>query len=257
MSTDKRVPARSDAEVRRTAERTKAEFGVSRRRPVNILRCLQSGSVLTLYGRKKLVFLVVEDSELKNVDAKTEFSKGVVTITCRRSVCDRATMGVGRDRMTLAHELAHAVLHHSVPLFRLVGAAGASDLAQDGAYTSAEHQAKVFAAAFLIHDEDAAQMGSAQEISEQFLVSLQAAEICFDRLKRAAERQRSAERIRTIADQTIAILKGQPAEQNQKTYLNDPCVSCHANALIPLGIKVLCDNCGFIGDRFQDGDRQD
>jgi IrrE N-terminal-like domain len=177
MSIDKRVPARSDAEVRRIAERTKAEFGISRRRPVNILRCLESGSVLTLYGRKKLVFIVVDDSELGTADAKTDFSKGVVTITCQRSVRDRATMGVGRDRMTLAHELAHAVLHHSVPLFRLVGAAGATDLAQDGAHTSAEHQAKVFAAAFLIHDEDAAEMASAQEISEQFGISLQAAEI--------------------------------------------------------------------------------
>ena len=151
MSLDKRVPARSDAEVRRIAERTKAEFGVSRRRPVNILRCLESGSVLTLYGRKKLVFLVVDDSELPDAYAKTEFSKGVVTITCRRSVRDRAMMGAGRDRMTLAHELAHAVLHHSVPLFRIVGAHGATDLSQDGAHTSAEHQAKVFAATFAFY----------------------------------------------------------------------------------------------------------
>ena len=66
-----------------------AEFGVSRRRPVNILRCLESGSVATLYGRKKLVFVVVNDEELEGVDAKTEFSKGVVTITCRRSVRNR------------------------------------------------------------------------------------------------------------------------------------------------------------------------
>ncbi len=101
MSLDKRVPARSDSEIRRIAERTKAEFGVSRRRPVNILRCLESGSILTLYGRKKLVFNTVDDAELENVDAKTEFSKGVVTITCKRGVCDRARVGVGRDRMTL------------------------------------------------------------------------------------------------------------------------------------------------------------
>jgi IrrE N-terminal-like domain len=154
-------------------------FGISRRRPVNILRCLESGSVLTLYGRKKLIFLVVDDSELA-ADAKTEFSKGLVTITCRRTVRHQAAMGVGRDRMTLAHELGHGVLRHSVPLFRLVGAAGATDLAQEGAHTSAEHQAKVFAAAFLIHDEDAAKMGSAEEISEQFGVSLEAAKVCFD-----------------------------------------------------------------------------
>jgi hypothetical protein len=207
MPIDKRVPARSDAEVRRIAERTKVEFGISRYRPVNILRCLESESVLTLYGRRKLIFLVVEDSELGAVDAKTEFSKGVVTITCRRSVRDRAAMGVGRDRMTLAHELAHAVLHHSVPLFRVVGAAGATDLALDGAHTSAEHQAKVFASAFLIHDEDATKMNSAEEISEQFGVSLQAAKLCFGRLRRQAERQHSAERVRKKADEVIALLR--------------------------------------------------
>lgn len=95
MSFDKRVPARSDPEIRRIAERTKAEFGISRRRPVNILRCLESGPVLTLYGRKKLIFLVVDDSELSDADAKTEFAKAVVTITCRRNVRDRAAMGVG------------------------------------------------------------------------------------------------------------------------------------------------------------------
>jgi hypothetical protein len=142
-------------------------------------------------------------------------------------------------------------------MFRIVGAAGASDLAREAAHTSAEHQAKVFAAAFLIHDEDAAKMLSAQEISEEFGVSLQAAKVCFDRLRRKAEHLKSAERVRKSADEAIEILKGRSPKQIQKSYLNDPCASCHAIALIPLGIKVLCDNCGFVGERFQDGDKQD
>ena len=253
MSVDKRVPARSDAEVRRIAERTKAEFGVSRRRPVNILRFLKSCSLLTLYGRKKLVLLVVDDADLGGIDAKTEFSKDVVTITCKRGVRDRAEVGVGRDRMTLAHELGHAVLHHSVPMFKLVGAAGASDLARDGAHTSAEHQAKIFAAAFLIHDEDAAKLGNAQEISEEFGVSLQAAQVCFDRLNRKAERQRSSERVRKNADELIALLRRQP--QLQPTYIADPC-SCGMRTLRAIdATRVKCDSCGFLGERFQDGDQ--
>ena len=48
--------------------------------------------------------------------------------------------------MTLAHELAHAVLHHSARMFRVVGATGLTDLASEAAHTSGEHQAKVFAA---------------------------------------------------------------------------------------------------------------
>lgn len=252
MSVDTRVPARSDTEIRRIAERTKAEFGVSRRWPVNILRCLELGSVLTLYGRKQLVFLVVDDAELEGIDAKTEFSNDVVTITCKRSVRDRAAVGVGRDRMTLAHELAHAVLHHSVPMFRVAGAAGVTDLAKHSAHTSAEHQAKVFAAAFLIHDEYAADMISAEQISEEFGVSLKAAEVCFDRLRRKAERQRSAERVRKSADETIALLRGKL--QKPPTYLPDPC-SCGMSTLRWEGTKVRCDSCGFFGDRFQDGDK--
>ena len=142
----------------------------------------------TLYGRKKLLFLVVDDGELGKADAKTEFAKGVVTISVERSVRDQARLGVGRARMTLAHELAHAVMHHGTPLFRLISEVGPTALAKETAYESAEHQAKVFAAAFLIHDEDAALMRDAEEISAQFGVSIEAARICRSRLQKKAER---------------------------------------------------------------------
>jgi hypothetical protein len=88
VSEDKRVTGRSDEEVRAIAERTKSEYGVARRRPVNILKHLESGYVPTLYGRKKLLFLVVDDGELGKADAKTEFAKGMVTISVKRSVRD-------------------------------------------------------------------------------------------------------------------------------------------------------------------------
>lgn len=264
MSADKRVPGRSDEEVRRIAERTKDDYGASRRRPVNILRHLESGSVLTIYGPKKLRFIVVDDEELEGVDAKTEFENGVVVITCGRSVRDRAEMGAGRDRMTLAHELGHAVLHHSVPLFRLAGAIGATTLAQDAAYKSAEHQAKVFAAAFLIHDEDATEMSSAEEISIEFGVSKQAAAICFERLQRKAERAQAAERVRKMAEEAKAILlrkrtvvsvASQPITSATR-HLPDPCTVCGSETLISLGpTKVHCESCGFSGDQLQDGDK--
>lgn len=251
MSVDKRVPGRSDEEVRRIAERTKTEFAVSRRRPVNILRCLESGSVATCYGRKKLLFLVVDDEELPGADAKTEFRKDAVVITTKRSVRHDAELGVGRARMTLAHELAHAVLHHSVPLFRLVGASGATELAKVTAYESAEHQAKVFAAAFLIHDEDAAQMKDAAEISVEFGVSLQAAEVCFERFRVKAEHTRSAQRVRKIADEAIAAL-------TRKTkYLDQVCTICRQRKLVSFGNKVRCENCKYTGDQFPDGDKLD
>ncbi len=263
MSDDWRVTGRSDEEIRAIAERTKSEFGVSRRRPVNILRCLESGSVPTVYGRKKITFRVVTDVELGKHDAKTEFADSVVTITVKRSVRDHAEIGDGRARMTLAHELAHAVLHHTQTKYRQSGAAGATPLAHAKGYESAEHQAKVFAASFLIHEEDAAVMHSAEEISVEFGVSKQAADICFERLLKKAQRDRSAERVRNMAEDAKAILLGQraPALIPQRTpapttkYLPDPCTVCGNETLISLGQKVHCESCGFSGDQLQDGDK--
>ncbi len=95
-------------------------------------------------------------------------------------------------------------------------------------------------------------MADAHEISVQFGVSLQAAEVCFDRLTRKAERQREAARVRKSADEAIELLR--PKKPPQTTYLDASCGSCHMATLIPVGTKVLCDTCGFLGDRFQDGD---
>jgi hypothetical protein len=263
MSSDWRVTGRSDEEVRAIAERTKAEYGVSRRRPVNILRCLESGSVPTVYGRKKLVFRVVPDAELGKHDAKSEFAEGVVTITVKHTVRDHAEVGDGRARMTLAHELAHAVMHHHQTKYREFGATGATALARDKGYASAEHQAKVFAAAFLIHEEDAAAMQSAEEISVEFGVSKQAADICFERLLKKAEKARAAERVLKMVKEAKAALLGQrtPALITPRTpapatkYLPNPCTVCGNETLISLGPKVHCESCGFSGDQLQDGDK--
>ena len=139
MSEDRRVKGRSDEEVRRHAKNTKIDHRVDRVRPVNILRIVKSESIQTLYGRKKLVFKIVNDEALGKAYAKTETSKDTVTITCRRSVERDAELGVGRARMTLAHELGHAVMHSGEPNFRLAGAQGKTCLSADTPYVSAEH----------------------------------------------------------------------------------------------------------------------
>jgi hypothetical protein len=253
MSEDRRVKGRSDEEVRRHAKNTKVDYRVDRLRPVNILRLLRSGSVPTLYGRKKLVLKVVDDEALGKIDAKTETSKDTVTITCKRSVERDAELGVGRPRMTLAHELGHAVMHSGEPDFRHAGAQGKTALSDETPYISAEHQAKVFASAFLIHDEDAAGM-AVEEISVEFGVSLEAARICFDRLQRKAERARSAERVLKMAEEVKAALR-KNQESRRQTYLEDVCTVCHQQTLVANGLKVSCETCGYNGDRFQDGDK--
>ena len=270
MSSDRWVPGRSNEEIRRAADRTKSETRVSGVRPVNIFRLVQADSVLTSFGRKPLKFIVVDDEKLGKVDAKTETVNGVVTITCKKGVRDRAELGVGRDRMTLAHEYGHAVMHYGVPFLRETEALGIAD-ATIPPYFSAEHHAKVFASAFLIHDEDATNMVAAalqdsddkdaviqaagQQIAVEFGVSLEAGKVCADRLLRKIKHQQKAARVRQSADKTIAALQGKQT-QLQPRHLDHPCPSCHLKLLLPIGNKVLCDNenCGYVGDLFQDGD---
>lgn len=253
MSGDRRVKRRDDEEVRRHAQNSKVDYRVDHIYPANILRVLRSGSVQTLYGRKKLILKVVEDEELGTVDAKTDFSADTVTVTCKRCVEERAMVGVGRDRMTLAHELGHAVMHSGAAAFRHTGAVGATSISAVNPYESAEHQAKVFASAFLIHDREAAGM-TAKEISEHFGVSIEAAELCFKRLLKKAERARSAERVLKMMEEVKARLR--ISEPKQRSYLDEICIVCSQKTLVPNGnANASCDTCGFNGPRFQDGDK--
>jgi hypothetical protein len=89
-----------------------------------------------------------------------------------------------------------------------------------------------------------------EDISVGFGVSLEAAQICFDRLLEKAERAWSVERVLKMAAEVKAALHSTP-----KAYLEDLCTVCKQQTLVPNGPKVSCETCGFYGDRFQDGDK--
>jgi hypothetical protein len=253
MSEDYRVNRRSDHQVRDRVLRTKIEYKVDGRFPVNIIRCVETGWVQTEFGKKTLSLKIVDDAEL-GAEGRTEYSPAGVTITVAKSVYQRAKMGDGRSRMTLAHELGHAVLHFGEAKYRRADASGTTVLSRINASESAEHQAKVFASAFLIDDKFAAEFGSAEEISVQFGVSLTAAEICLERLFYQAEHAVAAERVQQMSLEAKAALLGKP-EMIAPTYADGLCISCRNATLIPIGSKVLCDTCGFIGDQLQDRDQ--
>lgn len=178
-------------------------------------------------------------------DGRTEFTRDAVIISVKRSVHDKALWGDGRSRMTLAHELGHGVMHYGVPVFRESAAAGTTRLSRSNAAGSAEHQAKIFASAFLIDDQVAATLTSAEEISLEFGVSLKAAEICFARLRDATDREGSAERVRRSNEAFQASMR-KPVQEIK--YTGDICGVCGEATLIPIGIKLLCNNCGSISD---------
>ncbi len=246
MSEDRRVPPLADKEIRGSARATLHAYGASNRRPVNIIRCQESGWIPTKMGRRKLIYRVVNDEKMGNVDGRTEFEGDTVVITAKRSVHEKAKWGDGRSRMTLAHELAHGVLHYGAPMFRSADAVGTTELSRTSAAESAEHQAKVFASAFLIDDTVASTLPSPEDISTEFVVSLEAAKICFERLTEDAERARSAERVRQI-NATFQASMRKPT--HQFNYTGDFCTNCGSATLIPVGIKLLCHTCGTVHDR--------
>lgn len=250
MSDDYRVPKRSNKEIRAEALSAKKFYETEERRPVNIIRCLQSGKILTRRGRRKLVYKIVDDKSMDNRDGKTEFTEEAVIISVKRSVHQKALWGDGRARMTLAHELAHGVMHYGATMFRSSDAVGTTDLSQTSASEFAEHQAKVFASAFLINDDVAASFSSPEEISTEFLVSLEAAEICFERLSDEVEHALSAERVRLSNEDFQTRMRdaigSRPKRELQ--YTGDFCAKCGNATLLPMGIKLLCHTCGDVSD---------
>src|ERR1700730_6005062 len=250
---DRRVTRRSNRECRDIADRTKRFYVNERRWPVDIRKILRSGKIQTLYGERPLIYEVVDDHLLGDKDATTELVNGVVRITAKQSVDQKAGWGDGRARMTLAHELGHGVMHAAEGVVdnRVTGIGGTTELSKARASESAEHQAKVFASAFLIDDERALELESPEDISMEFLVSFEAAEICYERLQAQIDRATSAARVMKLNNEFQASMRPHPKKPN---YLEIPCVSCKEATLIPIGMKVLCESCGYVGDHPQSGD---
>ncbi|WP_316232761.1 ImmA/IrrE family metallo-endopeptidase [Bradyrhizobium sp. SZCCHNPS2010] len=250
---DRKVTRRSNEECRRLAQRTKEHYRIGRTWPVNIGRVLRSRTILTVRGEKPLVYRVVSDFALGLKDAKTELIDGSVVITTKQSVDSSLLWGDRRTRMTMAHELGHGVMHaeEGTVDHRATGATGTTTISKMNASESAEHQAKVFASAFLIDDQRAAELASLLDIALEFLVSVSAAEICFERLQAQREREAAAARVME-ENRKFQALINKPQEKDY--HLQALCPACRRQTLLPLGTKVGCDGegCGYIGDHPED-----
>jgi IrrE N-terminal-like domain len=242
----------SDDEIRGIAKALRRYFGVAQEPRLDVRACLKRGTVLTVRGEEGLEYQVRPDSEMGDDDGLTTYQNRAVTIAIRRSVDDAALMGDGRARNTLAHELGHAAMHHGAPQARGVAAAGITTPKWLKPFESAEHQVKVFAPAFLINDTVAESLSSAEEVSIQAGVSLKSASIYFEQLVERRNREWSAENIDRMAREFRASMEQD--ETLKKHYAADECTSCGNKTLLPVGIKFLCDTCGSVADRFQDGD---
>jgi len=249
MAHDYSVKSRSDDEVRQISKKTREFLGVADQHHVDVITCANQQHLKTEYGRKQLSLQIRPNSEMGEDDGSTSFGKGIVTIAIKQSVYDAAIMGEGRARNTFAHELGHAVMHDGPTMSRRT--LGNVTPKYIKPFQSAEHQAKVFAPAFLINDAYAQTLADADEIAIAFGISLESAKIYFDQL--------TAERRRSPLGQRILQFAREFRESTMPAvpkihYLNDPCNVCGNQTVFPVGTKFMCLTCDTVFDRFQDGD---
>lgn len=128
---------------------------------------------------KKFSFRGALDDELGDNEAMMDDDTG--TLVARESILEDIKAGRPRARFTIAHELGHYFLGHEGQRRRNPNKGlyvGSKERAQ-------ESEANIFASYFLVPTKLAWDAKNPEEISDRFQVSLQAAEIAFDRVQEA------------------------------------------------------------------------
>jgi hypothetical protein len=153
------------------------------------------------------------------------------TVFLRRSLIEAAAKGDPRAIFDSVHELAHTILHRaSVPLARMVD--GNKEIEFLPPEERAEHQANVFARAFLMSEEEVALYPTPEALSENCFTPLEQAELRLiesGRIKKPPLGNGFGNRV------TEARLKG---------YDGRACADCFNFTLVRTGTCLTCDTCG-------------
>jgi len=251
---DYRVKPRSNHEIKQLAKRLRDFFDVACDRRIDVIACARKRSIWTVNGERELRLEIRSHAEMGSDDGLTTYDGNLIIIAVSHSVHHAAYMGEGKARNTFAHEFGHAVMHDGTPMSRRT--LGNAKFKFIKPFESAEHQAKVFAPAFLINDQIAERLASAEEISVECGVSLESATIYFEQLNERRNREKSIENVRRMADEVREILSP-PAPSTKNMFLAEPCSVCRNTTVFPVGHKFMCQTCDTIFDRFQDGDTVD
>ncbi|WJR75182.1 hypothetical protein [Bradyrhizobium sp. NP1] len=258
MSTDDYLvdPLR-DPEVRGHAKTLRRSLGWGDLERVDPLFLETATEIWTVRGKKPFKLETVSDNQLPGDSGLTTYDGTRIVVKIPRRIRHRAFMGDGYARYTIAHELGHSTLH----LDKLMQGAALPRRQAGNAtslwipkFKSAEHQAMVFGAGFLINDETARRLASPEEVSVQAGVSLQAARIYFEQVQEELERPAASKRVQRIADEVRAALAPKTASP-APSFLSEPCSCCGQQTLFPVGHKFMCAACDTVYDRFQDGDQ--
>ena len=254
------VESRSNAALRRIAERHRARIDPDREGKINIVQILEAGSVETEQGLKTLVLVPLPDEELGKADAVSISEKRVATVKVKESVLRAAknmneTAEHRRAVFTLVHEYFHVVLcHDRGPMARATGVSAASSRPSFiPPYQSAEHQANYSTGVLLIDPDLARECRTAAEIRLRFNVSMKTAEIFIAERLRQQKSPVVTEGLRMLSQS----LNKNGQAQRQRFASN-----------VGQNDKIICTVCGrvggcnrsncckhrSVGERLQDGD---
>ena len=197
MYRDYPVEGKSNENCHKCAKDSRKSFAIINENRVDLIASLHQDRIQTCYGIKRLRFGVKANIDLDGDEGMTVFSPGYVTIVLSTDVHDALRYGEVRSRSTVAHELGHAVMHEGPPMHR--GPKQANHYRWIPPFKSAEHQAKVFAPAFLIDDDLALKISNSEEMAVTFGVSLETADIYLRGLRRPEEKRRVAEKLRLFS----------------------------------------------------------
>jgi IrrE N-terminal-like domain len=119
---------------------------------------------------------IMEKDEMSDVHGLTIPSQHVIKL--RSDVYDGACEGKGRDRLTVAHELGHYILHDDLSFPRQ------TERSEIPAYRSSEWQANCFSGELLVSAKRARICGDAATVADIFGVSYDCAIYQFNVLKK-------------------------------------------------------------------------
>lgn len=159
-----RAPPMKRSEIRHIAQKFRDLCQMSDTPYADVVRLLEA-DILRLVG---FDWEVVGQEELVDEHGLTLLNERFVQI--REDVYEGAIKGSGRDRMTIAHEMGHAILHSDVQLARM--APGAE---KPKPFRCTEWQAKCFAGEFLVDIRQINNPITSHQIAQEFGVSHQAA----------------------------------------------------------------------------------
>ena len=156
-------------EIRKICSRIRKLFGIPVDEPIDIVRLLEHK--LHLLG---IEFEIVPESELEMRHGESILGQKIIRI--REDVYNRACAGHGRDRLTMAHELGHIILHQKEDMV-LTRSEGTIP-----PYMDPEWQANAFAGELLAPFQYIKHM-DILDISTQYGVSIEAASVQKNRRK--------------------------------------------------------------------------